>query len=138
MVLELNIARITKIFPLCCTAFKASILREEQTRKQGPEGLAQHLRHITGATPALPRGGKRFARIAESILYHHQSTNAKRCSLCQRCARRDPFGRIHANVPFHSLGTQRRTHQYISFPGCEKNRKRPASFSVQRGSGHVH
>ncbi len=75
-------ARITKIFPLCCAAFKASPSREERTRKQKFEGLARNLHHITGATSALRRSGKRFARIAESIPYHPQSANAKRCNPC--------------------------------------------------------
>jgi hypothetical protein len=92
--LELNMARITKIFSLCCAAFKASILREELIRKQESEGLARNLHHITGATPALRRGGKRFARIAESIPYHHQLTNAKRCSPCS-----DALDEIRVAVP---------------------------------------
>ena len=40
----------------------------------------------------------------------------KKVQPLQRCARQDPRGRIHANVSFRSLGTQRCEHQHLSFP----------------------
>lgn len=40
----------------------------------------------------------------------------KKVQPLQRYARRDPRGRIHANVSLHSLGTQRCEHQHLSFP----------------------
>jgi len=82
VVLELHITRMKTIFSPCSAAFKVSTSREEKTRKQESEGLVRNLHHVTGATPALRRGSESFARIAESIPYHHQSTNAKRCSPC--------------------------------------------------------
>ncbi len=43
-------------------------------------------------------------------------SQCKKVQPLQRCAGRDPDGRIHANVSFHALGTQRRKHQHLPFP----------------------
>ena len=51
VVLKLNMARMTKVFPLYCAVFRASI-SEEQIRGQEFEELARNLHHITGAMPA--------------------------------------------------------------------------------------
>jgi len=62
----------------------------------------------------------------------------KKVQSLQRCARRDPRGRIHANVSFRSLGTQRCEYQHLSFPRCQKSWKNPTPFSVEKGVGGVH
>ena len=83
VVLQLQMARATEVFLLCSAVFKASTSKEEERRgKQEFKGLAQNLHLITGPMPVSRRVGKSFARIVESIRYHHQSPSAKRCSPC--------------------------------------------------------